>query len=94
LKWSQEQLEQMVLSFLQQQHPQFKIKNATLEVQYDGERVSSWWIACEHANGDQSIMEDDQVLLLIGQQQGWKDLIEVNADDFEDKGFVLTVNGK
>ena len=94
MKWNQEQLEQIVLNYLNDNYPEFQIKEATLETKQNGDQVSSWWIACEHGNGDESLMEDEQVILLLKQQQNWQEISEVKVIDSDQSGFTLSLTGK
>ncbi|HJV46204.1 MAG TPA: hypothetical protein VJ824_10855 [Bacillota bacterium] len=94
MKWTQEQLEQLVLQFLKENYPEFQIREATLQAKQTDDRITSWWIACEHGNGDESLMEDEQVILLLQQQQKWKEISEVKVFDTDQQGFVLSVVGR
>lgn len=94
LRLSQEQIEKMVLDFIKSSQPDFAVQDAMLETSYYGEQIDSWWVACEHKNGDESIMEDEQILLLIQQKQGWEKIVDHHIEDSEEIGFVLKVKGQ
>ncbi|RXT04106.1 hypothetical protein [Ammoniphilus sp. CFH 90114] len=94
LQLNQEQIEKMVLDFIKTSQPEFAVQDAMLETSYIEDRIDSWWVACEHKNGDESIMEDEQILLLIQQKQGWESVVEHHIKDSEQAGFVLEVKGK
>lgn len=94
IRLNQEKLEKIVFDFLQANYPDFKLKEASLETRMEGSNVTSWWITCEHADGNESIMEDDQVRLLIQEQQGWSRITEHHCKDTEQNGFVLEIEGQ
>lgn len=93
IKLNQQEIESIVLEYLKSNHPEFKITDATLETESDGKMVKSWWVACEHDNGDESIMEDDQIMLLIQNKHGWKSISEKQLSDSEQEGFALSLKG-
>lgn len=94
IRLNQENIENLVLGFLQENYPDFKLKEAILETRIDGNDVRSWWVACEHADGNESIMEDDQILLLIQEQQQWSQITQHHSRDTEQDGFVLELEGQ
>ncbi|WP_134701457.1 hypothetical protein [Ammoniphilus sp. YIM 78166] len=96
LRLNQEQIEKMVLDFIKSSEPGFKIEDAVLETSYAGEKneIQSWWVACEHKDGNESIMEDEQILMLIQQQQGWGQIKEHSIVDSEQEGFILQLKGE
>lgn len=94
MHFTQEQIEKMVLDFIKTSQPDFAVQDAMLETSYFGDQLDSWWVACEHKNGDESIMEDEQILLLIQQKQGWENIVDHHIEDSEEEGFVLHVKGQ
>lgn len=95
VRLTQEQIERMVLDFIKESEPRFMIQDAMLETSYaGGEEIDSWWVACEHKDGNESIMEDEQILMLISQRQGWNKITEQVIHDSEQEGFVLQLKGE
>ena len=95
IRFNHEQLEKLVLSYLQSTYPEFILKDAILEISTGvGDEIRSWWIACEHENGNESIIEDEQILLLIQQDKGWQKLSTNCITLNEQEGFVLEISGE
>ena len=95
IRLNQEQLEKMVLDFLHSHYPEFKLRDAILETSTGvDEEIRSWWIACEHQDGNESIMEDEQILLMIQQEKGWKKVKEYRVEMTDREGFILELIGE
>lgn len=94
MRLNQDQIERMVLSYIKSNHPKFKLQDAFLETTVKGDSIASWWISCEHADGNESIMEDEQILLLIQQEKGWKKVTKHQVTDSEQEGFILELQGE
>ncbi|RKD25124.1 hypothetical protein BEP19_04715 [Ammoniphilus oxalaticus] len=94
IRFNHEQLEALVLAHLRSQYPQFNLRDAILESSTGvGDEVRSWWIACEHQDGNESIIEDEQILLLIQEDKGWQKIKEHRVSVTEREGFILEVVG-
>jgi len=95
IRLNQELLEKKVLDFLRSHYPEFKLKDAILETSTGvDEEIRSWWIACEHQDGNESIMEDEQILLMLQQEKGWKKIEKYQVQVTEREGFILEVIGE
>ena len=95
IRFNQEQLEKMILAYLKSHYPEFKLQDAILEMSTGvDEEIRSWWIACEHQDGNESIMEDEQILLMVQQEKGWKKIEKHHVKVTEQEGFILELVGK
>ena len=93
VRFTQQQIEKLVFDFISESHPEFKLKEAFMETDIEGNEVKSWWVVCDHQQGNESIMEDEQILELIQHKLRWGSIIEVSASETKE-GFLLELRGK
>ena len=91
--YTQEQIEKLVVDFLQKEYPKFGIKEGMLETTAEDDQVTNWWVSCVHRDGNESIVEDEEIILFLQQKNNWNKVTNTKIVD-NDQGFSLTITGE
>ncbi|MBP1933687.1 hypothetical protein [Ammoniphilus resinae] len=93
LTYKQEQIEKLVVDFLQKEYPQFGIREGILETTVEDDQITNWWVSCMHRDGNESLVEDEEIISFLQQENGWNRVTKTKVTDNE-QGFSLTITGE